>query len=283
MAHSSQIPENVTPISGRRGFTLIELLVVIAIITILAALLFPVFAHAREKARQTSCLSNLKQLGAGMLMYSEDNDGLFPPAVAHPSRQMTNIYEMSWMALMQPYVKNLGVFICPSSGHLSQDYLKDPKDPDLTHNYGYAPTNRADGIDHARALAGPYGEALWEGIGGFYGVPTGGYLENAPSASQAQIARPTDTVLLCDQQAFDWGVATLKPGNLWFPQPRHLIEPDVKGSDGSRAPQGILNCVFVDGHARGLIHSQLWEIKPAYTHRYSAGGDDVFWHFWPYE
>jgi prepilin-type N-terminal cleavage/methylation domain-containing protein len=280
MAHSSQIPTGTAPPSRRRGFTLIELLVVIAIIAILAAILFPVFAHAREKARQTSCLSNLKQLGAGMIMYSQDNDGLFPPAVARPSRDIKNLYQMSWMSIMQPYTKNLGVFICPSSGHLSQDYLKNN---DLLQNYGYAPTNRAAGIDAARAVAGPYGEALWEGIGGFYGVVTGGYLQDAPSASEAQIARPTDTVLLCDQQAFDWGVATLKQGNLWFPQPRHLIEPDVKGSDGSLAPQGILNCVFVDGHARGLIHSTLWEIKPAYTHRFSAGGDDVFWHFWPYE
>src|SRR5229473_2812966 len=70
------------PRRGRHGFTLIELLVVIAIIAILAAILFPVFAHAREKARQTSCLSNLRQLATGMAMYAEDSDGLYPPAVA---------------------------------------------------------------------------------------------------------------------------------------------------------------------------------------------------------
>src|SRR3989441_8541141 len=88
---------------GRRdrcGFTLIELLVVIAIIAILAAILFPVFAHAREKARQTSCLSNLRQLATGMAMYAEDSDGLYPPVVARPSRQMKNYYQMSWMALL---------------------------------------------------------------------------------------------------------------------------------------------------------------------------------------
>jgi prepilin-type N-terminal cleavage/methylation domain-containing protein len=283
MAHPSQISERAASASSRRGFTLIELLVVIAIIAILAAMLFPVFAHAREKARQTSCISNLKQLGAGMIMYSEDNDGLFPPAVARPSRGVINFFEMSWMALMQPYMKNLGVFICPSSGHISQDYLNHPKDADLLQNYGYAPTNRVAGYEDVRAVTGPYGEALWEGIGGFYGIPTGGYLEDAPSYSQAQIARPTDTVLLLDEEAFDWGLATLKPGQLWFPRPRHLLEPDVKAADGSTAPQGIVDCVFVDGHARGMIHSLLWEIKPAYTHRFSAGGDDVYWHFWPTE
>src|SRR5712691_8661297 len=121
---------------ARRGFTLIELLVVIAIIAILAAILFPVFAHAREKARQTSCLSNLRQLASGMMMYAEDNDGLFVPAVARPSRDIKNLYEMSWMALIEPYTKNRGIYICPSSRHTSQDYLNHPKDADLLQNYG---------------------------------------------------------------------------------------------------------------------------------------------------
>ena len=65
---------------SNRGFTLIELLVVIAIIAILAAILFPVFAQAREKARQTSCLSNMKQVGLGLLMYTQDYDEQFPRA-----------------------------------------------------------------------------------------------------------------------------------------------------------------------------------------------------------
>jgi prepilin-type processing-associated H-X9-DG protein len=139
------------------------------------------------------------------------------------------------------------------------------------------------GTDYARALTGPFGDALWEGIGGFYGVQIGGYLEETPSHSEATIARPTETILLCDQQAFDWGMAALKPGNLWFPVPRHLREPDAKGPDGRTAPQGILNAVFVDGHAKGMKHQALWQIKEKYTTRYSAGGDDVFSHFWPHE
>src|SRR5947209_1291545 len=128
----------------RTAFTLIELLVVIAIIAILAAMLFPVFAQAREKARQTSCLSNLKQLSHAMLMYAGDYDELFPPVVARASRQETNLYLMSWMRLLEPYTRNRGVAICPSSGHTSQDY---EKNDDLVRNYGYAPTMRIRGYD----------------------------------------------------------------------------------------------------------------------------------------
>jgi prepilin-type N-terminal cleavage/methylation domain-containing protein/prepilin-type processing-associated H-X9-DG protein len=96
----------------RRGFTLIELLVVIAIIAILAAILFPVFAKAREKARQTSCLSNCKQLILGVLQYAQDYDEKFPKA-RNPYLGSTSTYGHFGYAIM-PYIKNSQVFICPS-------------------------------------------------------------------------------------------------------------------------------------------------------------------------
>src|SRR5262249_34700661 len=83
----------------RQGFTLIELLVVIVIFAILAAIPSPVFAPAREKPRQTSCLSNLKQLSSAMLMYAGDYDERFPPVVGRDDRQR-NLYLMSWMHLL---------------------------------------------------------------------------------------------------------------------------------------------------------------------------------------
>ncbi len=93
--------------SEANGFTLIELLVVIAIIAILAAILFPVFARAGEKARQSSCLSNVHQLSVGILMYAQDFDERLIP-----SRDKTN--NLIWSAYLQPYVRNTQVFICPS-------------------------------------------------------------------------------------------------------------------------------------------------------------------------
>ena len=118
----------------RKGFTLIELLVVIAIIAILAAILFPVFAKAREKARQTMCLSNVKQIALGMYMYVQDYDDTYPtafrgqaPYETQTDKTMPGAYYkvhdssgggghvVSWMDLIFPYVKSIKIFECPSA------------------------------------------------------------------------------------------------------------------------------------------------------------------------
>jgi prepilin-type N-terminal cleavage/methylation domain-containing protein/prepilin-type processing-associated H-X9-DG protein len=98
-----------------RGFTLIELLVVIAIIAILAAILFPVFARAREKARQASCQSNQKQNALGLLMYAADYDGrIMSPRQGKGDGSCGNAPYRTWKVVLQPYVKNQQMFSCPS-------------------------------------------------------------------------------------------------------------------------------------------------------------------------
>jgi len=117
----------------RTGFTLIELLVVIAIIAILAAILFPVFARARENARKSNCASNLKQMGLAIMQYVQDYDETYPIGGMLDSKGV----QIHWRHLIYPYVKNEGVFKCPSMG-----------------TYSYTAAHPALG---APALAGSYG------------------------------------------------------------------------------------------------------------------------------
>ncbi len=107
---------------GRKtGFTLIELLVVIAIIVILAAILFPVFARARENARRTSCISNVKQLSLGFILYAQDYDERFANVAATTTASVgcptapTSLCNLSWPIRVYPYIKNVDVFNCPSN------------------------------------------------------------------------------------------------------------------------------------------------------------------------
>ena len=119
----------------RSGFTLIELLVVIAIIAILAAILFPVFAKAREKARQASCQSNEKQLGLAFLQYVQDNDEIFPggnPNQCTPANVAVSCfgYDGGWAGKIYPYVKSTGLYKCPDDSTSSVA-------PNVPVSYGY--------------------------------------------------------------------------------------------------------------------------------------------------
>jgi prepilin-type N-terminal cleavage/methylation domain-containing protein len=124
-----------------RGFTLIELLVVIAIIAILAAILFPVFATARENARKITCVSNLKQLGTSVLMYAQDYDDYLPNNFA--GKKDTLLWQdLSGSGLMDPYLKNKQIWFCPSD--------KPHTYKNQTYDYSYCLyNNTADVNKHA--------------------------------------------------------------------------------------------------------------------------------------
>jgi prepilin-type N-terminal cleavage/methylation domain-containing protein len=128
----------------RSAFTLIELLVVIAIIAILAAILFPVFAQAREKARQTTCLSNLKQLGLAAVMYASDYDQMNfwfrgrpnttvldqAGKTVTPAMMGGKNYNEVMKSAFQPYIKNVQIFYCPSDSWKTQHTFNYPTPPD---------------------------------------------------------------------------------------------------------------------------------------------------------
>jgi len=138
----------------RRAFTLIELLVVIAIIAILAAILFPVFARARENARRTSCLSNLKQMGLAVMMYVQDYDETYPRCVQCTGPLTGSICSTGaynyWDQLIEPYTKSTQLFFCPSG--ISSTNLRSGNygmNPNVMVSYQTNPTIRMAAINAA--------------------------------------------------------------------------------------------------------------------------------------
>ena len=178
----------------RRGFTLIELLVVIAIIAILAAILFPVFAKAREKAKAASCMSNLKQLGLGMTMYIQDYDSNYPVCGFRTVGNMAGY----WAYAIYPYVKNLKMYQCPSFVHYYSRFwgtLNNPSRwpapnqwdasmPVWDTGYSYNPVFSGDGSDWG----------LFDGQA-YRGDPASGVWL---TLNESQIEFPAEMWMLCD-------------------------------------------------------------------------------------
>jgi len=192
--HAGRLPPAVRQRAARstqHGFTLIELLVVIAIIAILAAILFPVFAQAREKARATGCAANVRQLGTAFQMYAQDYDETLPMAGYRGAAGLTqpdNHGAWRWPWLVQPYVKSMQMALCPSDGtSYSDPQSGNYRDPNGKY-YGYL-----------WGLLPNYGYNWW-------------YLAPDPTSKNPQTARadlsvgmslgaiaaPADTVMLAD-------------------------------------------------------------------------------------
>ncbi len=233
----------------RLGFTLIELLVVIAIIAILAAILFPVFAKAREKARQISCVSNLRQIGLGILQYTQDNDEVYP---------QTNVGANvdNWAQDAYPYVKSADVFKCPDNPDASgfnpnNTWNNSAGQPNLTW---MGSTNWLTG---SPAIPPSYGMSNFvgdykqiEGISPGYGA-----------IALAGVNEPTNKILLGER----WGDhgGTNVPGCTVSPVSQDGIGWKDWDSNGEQSPYSYAcemtafhtkqtDFVFCDGHAKSM-------------------------------
>ena len=209
----------------RRGFTLIELLVVIAIIAILAAILFPVFAKAREKARQTSCLNNCRQLATAFVMYAQDYDercmlsGVVITAIAVPGAggwaDGSNVNW--WRYELQPYVKNWQIFACPSAPSAGDPSYAGNQ---LTRQYGFNP--------------------------GVTGVAMGTIQYPAETIALGDCAHWLSNAGACNLLAFAWAAQERRPTTTCnATYTINQIEATTRHNSGS-------NLCFCDGHAKWM-------------------------------
>lgn len=247
---------------SRYGFTLIELLVVIAIIAILAAILFPVFAQAREKARQASCQSNLKQMGTAVRMYTDDNDGMYVGTYSYPAG-WNACPHWTWIDVVQPYIKNLKVFDCPSSPrdnrslycHASRLTCLGPNTPGTTTNPFYVGYLYNEGWMDA-AYRGKPSAAGCDAYHGLAADDCTGVMERG--AHDAEIEDPAGTIALADGQG--------SVGSGQCRQPVTVFK--VANSDGTprdqdyapnprvtRRHNDTFNALFADGHVKAIKRS----------------------------
>jgi prepilin-type N-terminal cleavage/methylation domain-containing protein/prepilin-type processing-associated H-X9-DG protein len=252
---------------GRRikAFTLIELLVVIAIISILAAILFPVFARARENARKAACMSNLKQIGLAVQMYLQDYDGIFPFARnwypnegAYTATSTSDPLPGSWYTILQPYTKSYQVFICPTAGPITDSSGK------LNFSGGY-------GWNVSGTKNYGYYSGIGNGFGAYLGAagtPTG------DRVNEASVSEPSQTILVTDPSSSGYTgngiyaigyiksyIPVLHGGQVGPFYASPVVVPEFSGGG---------NYLFADGHVKYLqvslsYGSALWNVDKSVT------------------
>ena len=252
--------------SNLRAFTLIELLVVIAIIAILAAILFPVFAQARAKARQASCLSNGKQIGLGLMMYAQDYDEVLPGyrwnyANANPFWQDPRVGAATknaifYSQMIQPYIKNKDVWKCPSRTGAFSDVDPNVSGADQLDSYG---GQNSYGVNHYCYPAGRgFSLASIAATADTVSMVDSIHYETAPMGPNGApcLLAGDPTINVTGSYAIIWKTIGRQSGKVMDVLTEQRTVADAMEL-GKKRHNGQVNVIWMDGHAKSMDYNKL--------------------------